>query len=138
MGGKRSGFTLIEALVALAILAVGLAAAARSATISAESAWRARAETYALWVAQNKMAECRVIRRAHRAMGAQEMVKILLIPDCKTLAGALEESGETVMGGITFYWKETLNEDGTFTVEVFHNNVSGHLLASLRGVTWTW
>jgi len=111
-----------------------MAAAARSATISAESAWRARAETYALWVAQNKMAECRVIRRAYG-----------FIPDCKTLAGALEgnwesgETGETVMGGITFYWKETVNEDGTFTVEVFHNNVSGHLLASLHGVpSWTW
>jgi general secretion pathway protein I len=52
----RDGFTLVEVLVALAIVAVALAAGFRSVAQSAESATALKARTLALWVAQNRLA----------------------------------------------------------------------------------
>lgn len=50
------GFTLVEVLVALAILAVALAAGFRSVAQSADGATALKARTLALWVAQNQLA----------------------------------------------------------------------------------
>ncbi|HXU52397.1 MAG TPA: type II secretion system minor pseudopilin GspI [Casimicrobiaceae bacterium] len=53
---KRRGFTLIEILVALAIVAVALAAGMRALTQAADGATALKARTLALWVAQNVLA----------------------------------------------------------------------------------
>jgi general secretion pathway protein I len=53
---RASGFTLIEILVALAILAVALAAGMRSVTQSSDAATMLKHRTLALWVAQNRLA----------------------------------------------------------------------------------
>src|SRR5207244_13397307 len=50
------GFTLVEVLIALAIVAVALAAGFRSVAQSAESAATLKARTLALWVAQTRLA----------------------------------------------------------------------------------
>jgi type II secretion system protein I len=51
------GFTLIEVLVALAILAVALAAAVRSTGVAADSTRQLKERLVATWVAQNRLAE---------------------------------------------------------------------------------
>lgn len=53
---RRRGFTLIEILVALAIVAVALAAGMRAVAQSADAATLLKARTLALWVAQNRLA----------------------------------------------------------------------------------
>ncbi|MEO8346573.1 MAG: type II secretion system minor pseudopilin GspI [Betaproteobacteria bacterium] len=53
---RRHGFTLVEILVALAIVAVALTAGMRALAQSADSATALKARTLALWVAQNRLA----------------------------------------------------------------------------------
>ena len=57
---KRSrAFTLVEILVALAILAVALAATTRAASLATDGARETRARLLATWAASNRMAEMR-------------------------------------------------------------------------------
>jgi general secretion pathway protein I len=53
---RRRGFTLVEILVALAIIAVALAAGMRALAQSTDGAALLKARTLALWVAQNRLA----------------------------------------------------------------------------------
>ena len=59
---KRSdrGFTLIEVMVALAIVALALTAIAASMNQMIDSATTMRDRTYASWIAQNKITEFRL------------------------------------------------------------------------------
>jgi len=54
--GRRGGFTLIEILVALAIIAVALTTGLRALAQAADSAGALKQRTLALWVAQNRVA----------------------------------------------------------------------------------
>jgi general secretion pathway protein I len=58
-GRHRSGFTLIEILVAVAILAVALAATTRAASVATDGALETRHRLLATWAAQNRVAELR-------------------------------------------------------------------------------
>jgi general secretion pathway protein I len=51
------GFTLIEVLIALLILAIALAASARATHLALDSAVEVRQRTLAAWVAENHAAE---------------------------------------------------------------------------------
>jgi len=53
---RAHGFTLVEILVALAIVAVALAAGMRSVAQSTDVATTLKHRTLALWVAQNRLA----------------------------------------------------------------------------------
>ena len=57
---RSRGFTLVEILVALAIIAVALAAGMRALAQSTDSATALKARTLALWVAQNRLAAAQV------------------------------------------------------------------------------
>ncbi len=54
---RHHGFTLIEILVALAIVVVALAALQRSFAQVIDSTYTLRDRNIALWVAQNKLAQ---------------------------------------------------------------------------------
>ena len=83
-----SGFTLVEVLVALAILAVALAAGFRSVAQSADSATALKARTLALWVAQNRLA------------AAQLETPIPVVG---------EQSGSEAQAGTTFIWRAAVS-----------------------------
>lgn len=82
---RARGFTLIEVLVALAILAVTLAAASRAAGMGITTSGELRNRMLASWVAENRIA-------THLA--AQDWMTVG------------EYSGEEVQAGITFNWRE--------------------------------
>jgi general secretion pathway protein I len=57
------GFTLLEILIALSILAIGLSAAIRSGLASTETVGELRARQLAGWVAENQIALLRATRQ---------------------------------------------------------------------------
>ncbi|MGE7991493.1 type II secretion system minor pseudopilin GspI [Pseudomonas sp. NPDC089554] len=59
-GARQTGFTLIEVLVALAILAVAMAAAARATGLMTQGNGLLRDKALALLAAQNRVAELRL------------------------------------------------------------------------------
>lgn len=82
------GFTLIEILVALAIIAVALAAGMRALAQSTNSATLLKQRTLALWIAQNRLAEAQ-LASAGLAAGARE--------------------GEATQAGARFVWRELVS-----------------------------
>ena len=61
-GRRHLGFTLIEILVAVAILAVALAATTRAASLATDGTLETRHRLLATWAAQNRVAELRARR----------------------------------------------------------------------------
>jgi general secretion pathway protein I len=59
---RALGFTLVEVLAALAILAIALAAASRAATLATASASELKLHILAGFVAENRMAELAALR----------------------------------------------------------------------------
>jgi len=57
---RARGFTLIEVLVALAIVVVGMAAVLGALSSSADTVWYLRDKTFAQWVALNQIAMLRL------------------------------------------------------------------------------
>ena len=86
---RARGFTLIEILVAVAILAVALAATTRAAGVATDGARETRERLLATWAAENRIAEL-------RARG--------VFPDTSTTSFATEE------GGLSLAVEETVSE----------------------------
>jgi len=81
---RARGFTLVEVLVALAIVAIALAAAGRSVALSTRSAQEYKLRVLAGIVAENRMAEL-AARRAWPGVGLSE--------------------GAERQGGVEFRWR---------------------------------
>lgn len=82
------GFTLLEVLVALAVLAIVLAATARVFWQGTDVTAALRDRTLAMWVAQDRLTQ-------HQALRAW--------PDID------EYTGERVLAGWTWYWRERVS-----------------------------
>lgn len=111
------GFTLIEILVALAIVAVALAAGMRSLAQSTDSATLLKQRTVALWVAQNRLAEAQ-LAPGGPALGARE--------------------GDEIQAGRRLVWRENVTATPNVAfrkVEVIVADpaVPGYALAELVG-----
>jgi general secretion pathway protein I len=116
MNARGRGFTLVEVLVALAILAVALAAASRTAIAMTNSSHGLRERLLASWVAQNRLAELQA-RRAWPALGMRE--------------------GEAEQAGLPLTWRETVQGTPNAAFRRVEISVSRrsetHRLATLTG-----
>lgn len=84
---RAQGFTLIEVLVALAIVAVALSAGMRALALGADGASSLKARTLALWVAENRLARAQLDRSAQ---------------------GAAAASGDETQAGMALAWRQTI------------------------------
>ena len=92
---KNHAFTLVEILVALAILAIALAATTRAASLATDGAHETRARLLATWTAGNRVAEM-------RARG--------LFPTPATTTAAVEQ------GGLALVVEETVSDTANPTI----------------------
>ena len=84
---RSAGFTLIEVMVALTILAVALAAGYRALGQSSNNADLLKRRALAQWVAQNQVAAM-LLRQASSATG----------------------TGQSSLGGVDFLWRSTMTQ----------------------------
>jgi len=114
---KQSGFTLLETLVALAILAIALGAALRATGASTAHVDALRLRVAADWVAQNRLA-------LHAARG-------------DWLPEGLQE-GDVTQAGIPLHWEEKISSTPNpafrrIDIRVSTGDESRHELRRLSG-----
>lgn len=114
---SQAGFTLLEVLMALAIVAIALGAAVRVSAMAVDTAELTRERTLALWVAKNTLAEIETV-------------------------GAWPDSGvrtsEKEMAGLSFMVKEEVTPSANpmfrkVNVHVYSGVDGDRLAASLSG-----
>jgi len=84
---KARGFTLLEILIALAILSIALIAALKSGAVATQNAGEIRQRLFADWVARDRLEEHRA-RRDWPPLGST--------------------SGEATQAGVHFRWEEKI------------------------------
>lgn len=99
---RESGFTLIEVLVALAIIAVAMSAAVRVAGLMTQSNGVLRDRSIALIAAQSRMAELRLEGRLPVGMKAVECDQGRLLLRCEQVIGAAQ-NGRLLKVGIQVF-----------------------------------
>ena len=88
---RTKGFTLLEVMVALAIVALSLTAVAASMNQMIGAATTMQERTYASWIAQNKIAEMRLAN---------------VMPEVSTTSGDVE------FGNTRWIWRAVVSETG--------------------------
>ena len=114
------GFTLIEVLIALVILAVALAAAGRSASMTADSATAMKQRLLGQWVAENQLSRDRTAARSSAW------------PEIGTHSGNENQAGQS------FTWQETVSATANpifrrVEITVFAAQDPAHSVAQLIG-----
>jgi general secretion pathway protein I len=87
----RRGFTLIEVLIALFVIALGVGALLATLTSSADAAAHLREKSLAEWIALNRISEVRL---------------------ANTRPGPGTTSGTVEFAGRTWRWQQTVNDPG--------------------------
>jgi general secretion pathway protein I len=114
---RRHGFTLIEVLVALAVVAVALSAGMRAIAQGADGASSLKARTLALWVAENRLAQAQ-------------------LDDPAPAPGTT--TGEDAQAGVRFTWRRTVEASPNpafrkIEIVVGQDDQPGYVLARLVG-----
>ena len=114
---RRDGFTLVEVLVALAIIAIALMSALRAAGQGTNNVAELRSRLLAGWIAENRLAEHRA-RADWLPLGMQR--------------------GKDREGGLEFVWREEVvaTPNPAFrriTIDIFADTDESHSLAHLFG-----
>lgn len=114
---RRDGFTLVEVLVALAIIAIALMSALRAAGQGTNNVAELRSRLLAGWIAENRLAEHRA-RADWLPLGMQR--------------------GKDREGGLEFVWREEVvaTPNPAFrriTIDIFADADESHSLAHLFG-----
>ncbi|QXI09571.1 type II secretion system minor pseudopilin GspI [Pseudomonas zeae] len=99
---REAGFTLIEVLVALAIIAVAMSAAVRVAGLMTQSSGVLRDRSVALIAAQSRMAELRLEGRLPMGMKALDCDQGRLLLRCEQVIAAAE-NGRLLKIGIQVF-----------------------------------
>lgn len=115
---KVRGFTLLEVLIALAIIALGLSAAVRATTQVISGAEQMRLRTLATWVAEDRLAE-HAARRSWLAPG--------------------QLAGTALQANMQFAWRETVTPASEPSLRWIEISVAAatqpdYVLARLTGV----
>lgn len=113
-----AGFTLIEVLIALAIVAVGLGAAVRATIHVTSGAEQMKTRTLALWIAEDRLSE-NVARRSWPSPGAVQ--------------------GTVTQANVPFVWRERVSPGPhpyfrRVTIEVSTAASPDYVLARLTGM----
>lgn len=114
------GFTLLEVLVALAVVAIALGAAVRLSGNIIDGTQGIKERTLGRWIAQN------------------EINKRLLAANANNPPALGAKNGETTMGGIRFRWQEDVSstEDQSYRrieVRVYNEQDQDFAVASVIG-----
>ena len=117
MKNKKQGFTLLEVLVALAILAIALSAAIKVSTENVENASYLRDRTLAHWVAMNILTEIQ-IKAVWPSLG--------------------KKTGTTMMAEREWFWimetSDTIDKElRRVEIKVFHKKDDENALSLLVG-----
>lgn len=110
---RAKGFTLLEVLIALAIVAMSVGALLGTVTSSASNVIYLKEKTLAEWVALNRLTEVRIDQQ---------------------MPGEGKRSGNSVMGGMRWEWQEEVIElpvKGMFRVDV-RAHATGELVDDTR------
>jgi len=113
----QSGFTLIEVLVALAIVSIGIVATSKTIVSSVDVTQYTQDRVMGTWVASNRLSEIRLSNRFETPL----------------VGGS---SLEVVMGGRTWLVNENISETGVedavrIEIEVFADKTATERVASL-------
>ncbi|RBB99459.1 type II secretion system protein GspI [Pseudomonas sp. MWU12-2115] len=99
---RESGFTLIEVLVALAIIAVAMSAAVRVAGLMTQSSGILRDRSVAMIAAQSRMAELQLEGRLQTGVKAVDCDQGRLLLRCEQVIAAAE-NGRLLKVGIQVF-----------------------------------